>query len=926
MPRSIALVLATLALWCAAAGAQENTDCLYCHEDQDLVVERGGKEFSGYVDQAVLDATVHALLNCVDCHTDLAGAELPHDWDVQPVDCSACHEDEGARHAASIHGQALAAGDAMAPSCADCHGHHDVLSPADPASPTAIMNIPATCGQCHKEGSPVSRTHDIDQDDPLGNYSQSIHGKGLYDKGLRVTAVCTSCHTSHDILPHEDPRSTINVDNVAATCTTCHAQIERVHRKVINGRLWEDEPHKIPSCVDCHEPHKVRQAYYPSGMANRDCMTCHAAQSLSMERDGETVSLYVNEGEYSVSVHAGTACAQCHTDVSPSLERPCATSTSVVDCSVCHADAVTNWQGGSHGALAAEGDHDAPTCLDCHGKHAVLKHTDPASPSFPRNVPALCSRCHAEGKVAAERIEGAGAQAVGLYMESIHGKGLSDSGLLVTATCSSCHGAHEVLPSKDPRSRVSRANVADTCGTCHYGIEERFRASIHWAGPESDRDDLPTCKDCHSSHSIVRTDVEAFRFSIMRECGECHREQADSFYDTFHGKASLLGEPNSAKCSDCHGTHEILPASNQASRLADGNVIATCGTCHSGSHRQFTGYLAHATHNDPERWPWLYWTYWAMTALLVGTMSMALAHTLLFCVRLVLDRKDWRAHQAAIRRGEGDLRIYRRFDRYQRMMHLLMVISFLTLAATGMLLKFSYTPWAKALAGGLGGFVTTGTLHRLAAMLLVGVFIWHVRSALRAKREQQLTWAQVVTAPNSILFNWGDWSEAKATIAWFFGRGKRPRFGRFIYWEKFDYFAVFWGVVIIGLTGLSLWFPEMATLVLPGWTLNVATIVHGDEALLAVAFIFTVHFFNANLRPDKFPMDPVIFTGRMTVEELKYERPAEYQHLVDSGALEGRIVEPLPRAAERSARVFGSAALLVGLTLIGLIIHALLTA
>jgi len=136
--------------------------------------------------------------------------------------------------------------------------------------------------------------------------------------------------------------------------------------------------------------------------------------------------------------------------------------------------------------------------------------------------------------------------------------------------------------------------------------------------------------------------------------------------------------------------------------------------------------------------------------------------------------------------------------------------------------------------------------------------------------------------------------------------------------------AVFWGVAVIGATGLVLWFPEIATYLLPGAAINIATIVHGDEALLAVVFIFTIHFFNSNLRPDKFPMDPVMFTGRITVEELKADKPREYEALVAKGELEKHLVDPFPKAVVHGFKVFGMTMLTIGLTLIGLIIYALL--
>ena len=170
--------------------------------------------------------------------------------------------------------------------------------------------------------------------------------------------------------------------------------------------------------------------------------------------------------------------------------------------------------------------------------------------------------------------------------------------------------------------------------------------------------------------------------------------------------------------------------------------------------------------------------------------------------------------------------------------------------------------------------------------------------------------------------NWNDLKEAIQTLKWFIGMGQRPDYGRWTYWEKFDYFAVFWGVAIIGGTGLILWFPEFFTYFLPGWIINIATIIHSDEALLATGFIFTVHFFNTHFRPDKFPMDTVIFTGRVPLEELKLDRPKEYKELVESGELESKMVSPLPEVVVRGFKIFGWTALTIGIILVILIIWA----
>jgi cytochrome b subunit of formate dehydrogenase len=880
---------------------------------------------SVFVAEKAYAASVHSDMACVDCHSDLDPTKRRHSTrrDLELVDCSGCHRPEAGAHKRSLHGAAAKRGDPMAPVCADCHGTHDILSASDSNAPTAVMNVPRLCGNCHREGSPVSRTHEISQENILENYSMSIHGEGLFRQGLTVTAVCTSCHTAHNIRSHTDARSSIHADNVAATCTACHGQIEQVHRKVIEGHLWIEDPGKIPTCADCHAPHEIRRVFYPDGLANKDCLTCHSQLDLTMIRDGISVSLYIDEQLFNSSEHAGTACAQCHTDVTVSKERACETVQSAVDCSICHAEQVTEYQGSTHGTLYAQNDPDAPSCQDCHAKHATLGKDGPVSPTYPRNVPMLCGRCHRIGEQAAKRIEAEVEDIVGSYEDSVHGRGLIMSGLVVTATCADCHGAHSELPPEDPRALINPQNIAGTCGVCHHGIEEEYRTSIHFTDDPAVEEEHPTCEDCHASHTISRIDKPGFRTLVMEQCGRCHTEQAETFFDTFHGKVSRLGGEGVAKCYDCHGTHGILPPTEPASMLSRDNVVETCGQCHEGSHRQFAGYLTHATHHDSDRYPYLFWSFWGMTALLVGTLSFALLHSLAWVTRLWLSRDQWQAHKAATRSNRKE-KVYQRFTLLQRSMNVVMMLSFFTLALTGMALKFSYMTWAQAVSRFLGGFDSMGFQHRFGAVMLLIVAIVHLWDVTRRKRAMRQTWLQVITGPDSIIFNRRDLREFVQSIKWFFGLGPRPDYGRYTYWEKFDYFAVTWGIAIIGTTGLVLWFPELFTHIVPGWAVNVATIVHSDEALLAVGFIFTIHFFNTHFRPDKFPMDPVIFTGQIPVDELKYDKPGEYEAMVESGELEQHLQDPYPAGKERGLKIFGAAALAFGLILLSLIVYTML--
>jgi cytochrome b subunit of formate dehydrogenase len=469
---------------------------------------------------------------------------------------------------------------------------------------------------------------------------------------------------------------------------------------------------------------------------------------------------------------------------------------------------------------------------------------------------------------------------------------------------------------------INPQNIAGTCGVCHHGIEEEFRTSIHWTDDPDAEEEYPTCEDCHASHTISRVDQPGFRTRMMEQCGRCHTEQAETFFDTFHGKVSRLGGEGVAKCHDCHGTHDILPPTEPGSRLSRDNVVETCGQCHEGSHRRFAGYLTHATHHDRDRYPYLFWSFWGMTALLIGTLTFALLHTLAWVVRLLLNRDEWKAHKALVR--NKDQKFYRRFSRLQRTMHIVMMLSFFMLALTGMALKFSYMSWAQVTSRVLGGFDSMGFLHRVGAVVLIGVFIVHVLDVLRHKKATGQTWLQIIRGPNSIIFNGRDLKEFIQSIKWFFGLGPRPNYGRYTYWEKFDYFAVAWGVAIIGATGLVLWFPEWFTYLVPGWAVNVATIIHSDEALLAVGFIFSIHFFNTHFRPDKFPMDTVIFSGRVSLEELKFDKPGEYEAMLESGELEKHLVKAFPAAKDRGVRIFGFLALTFGLVLLGLIVYTML--
>jgi cytochrome b subunit of formate dehydrogenase len=263
---------------------------------------------------------------------------------------------------------------------------------------------------------------------------------------------------------------------------------------------------------------------------------------------------------------------------------------------------------------------------------------------------------------------------------------------------------------------------------------------------------------------------------------------------------------------------------------------------------------------------------------------------------------------------------YWRFNLLHRISHVVLIVSFLGLAATGMPLRFAEADWAVDFSHTVGGFDAVLSFHKFFAVTLTLVFVVHIGYViwlLVVKRQKGVLWGPTSMTPQP-----RDVRELIQHIKWFLGRGPRPEFGRFSYWEKFDYLAVFWGMMAIGLTGYVMWFSELAARVLPGWVFSVSLLVHSEEALLAAWFIFVIHFFNSHLRPEKFPMDDVIFTGRETLEELEEGRPAEYSRLADDKMLAASHSDPPPLWLSNTARIFGWGAMLVGFLLLGLTLYS----
>jgi len=674
-------------------------------------------------------------------------------------------------------------------------------------------------------------------------------------------------------------------------------------------------------------------------VANATCLECHTASPEPVATvAGQLRFDGVRTEPFARSVHGSLDCVDCHVGIE-SADHP--TPLPPPQCASCHEDAAKQYDHSIHGVSHAMGSSGAATCTSCHGAHEIVpvKHAD--SPVFKLNLPKTCAQCHSnEGLTDEYRIKFP--QAASHYMESIHGRALLQMGLIVAPSCNDCHGVHDIKRSVDRGSHTHHTRIADTCGQCHVGVEETYAKSVHGKLLAQGDGKGPVCSDCHSAHEIEKPSNAHFKAGSDATCGKCHEDRLTHYRDTYHGKAMALGRPNVASdvaaCYDCHGHHDVLPVSDPTSRLSKENIVATCATCHPGANAGFAQYQPHANPLDGENYPALNKVFLFMTSLLIGVFAFFGVHTLFWLFRSIYlylhDSKKFREAKVS---AQVDDENYTRFTPFDRMLHLMVVTSFLLLVITGMPLKFYYTDWAKVMFDMLGGAEVARALHHFGAIVTFAYFflhlsdlalsLWRRRRAIRDPETGRVSLKRIVAAmfgPESMLPSMQDWRDFVAHQKWFFGKGPRPQFDRWTYWEKFDYLAVFWGIFAIGVSGLIMWFPIFFAQFMPGWMINIALVVHSDEALLAAGFIFTFHFFNTHFRIEKFPMDTVIFSGKMSKTELIHERKRWYDRLVAEGRLEAHRVKGDDWEGRKNiAKAMGFLFFGLGLVLLGLIVYAM---
>lgn len=822
---------------------------------------------------------------CLDCHSisDMENEEgksvfVDHEEIMGSVhagfECLDCHDQEGADFEDIPHFEEYQP--------IDCNSCHELVGATWMEYFYKMLEgktedeIPG-CKECHgthaaqKELS-MKLVCDRCHEDEAAAYRQSYHFK-KYPEDHRKYPICTTCHDAHFKSKKEVMSITEYKQEIVDICSECHQRDIETYVHSRHFHEMEGGNPRAPVCTSCHEKHDIRKPSDPESKVH--------------------------------ALNISSVCNECHPGHAESLHRQPGT------------------------------DPDAISCASCHTGH----QTDMASINqaiFKEGgIVNRCNVCHSAERHAKEGLA--------------HGEIMLMEPDGTEANCTECHIYHWNLPGLDNEAVKHRRTE---CVNCHAQEQREYKASIHGQARAQGILEAPTCTDCHGEVDIKKADVQFDAEGVIELCSGCHSDKdkmlkfqinpyvVEGYKETYHGKLFETGteQVEFAVCTNCHGSHTIQPPEDPTSNVSRAHIVETCRKCHPRANDNFVSYLVHPIQPSEAELEyglqlaredarltgivpdtveqvgtasggWQTFNTWvtrAMTLLLVAVLGAFGFHTILWFQRGIRPR---------VTKKEAH---YSRIDGFHRFLHVLVNISFLTLAFTGLPQSYAHTELAKWMFQNVMSLQTAQLLHYIAAVITGFYFVAHL--VYLAFKVKKIGWRKLLTGPNTLSFRKKDLTDFWEHFKWFFGKGPHPKFDRWTYWEKFDYFAVFWGVFVIGLSGLLRWKEEFFGSLLGGGVITLADTVHKEEALLATAFIFIVHFFNTHLRARKFPMDVSIYTGRIGEAEFKEERPLEYARLKQDGELQKRQKKPLGLVLSIISYMWGTVALLTGFFLLFLII------
>lgn len=644
--------------------------------------------------------------------------------------------------------------------------------------------------------------------------------------------------------------------------------------------------HGSLACQDCHTT--IKDFPHPPNIPKVQCATCHDDEAKS----------------FPASVHAAlgdSACATCHGSVH---ELTTTENLAPAKCAECHADEVKQFGESIHGLAAKKGDPDAPKCMSCHGGvHAVKASSDPDSTVARKNLGDTCAKCHSNPAFLSRHMIPL-AHPVESYKQSVHGRAVA-AGNEKAADCNSCHGNHDIYPARDERSRVNHWKVADTCAQCHQEIGREYKESVHGVAVKAGVRDAPVCTDCHGEHLIFEpsnpsSPVNAANVS-SQTCGRCHSDarlaqrydlpadRVPSYADSYHGLALEGGKLTAANCASCHGVHAIYRSNDPRSTINAANLPKTCGQCHKGvSEAKFTIGPIHVRTSTGPNHPVVRYIRWMYLVLIPVTLGFMLLHNLLDLLNKLVRRKP--------RRESDEVAV--RMNIWFRIAHWGIMVSFPTLVVTGFALKYPDSWWAKPILMWESSAGVRGGLHRTAAVVMICAALFHFIHLTLKKKDRAFVWAMIPTIRDA--------TDMLDVLLYNLGLSKKePKFGKFNYAEKMEYWAFMWGTMVMALSGFLLWFNNFTLRHFPKWITDAATAVHWYEALLATFAILIWHFYLVIFDPNVYPMDTAWLDGKIPADHYRHTRPAYYRELVQRGLVQAPEDEEQSEELEKTPEPAG---------------------
>ncbi len=586
-----------------------NTDiCFSCHEDKDLTMEKNGKKVSVFVNPDVYKKSVHSIAECEDCHENYNPDELPHSKTKKEINCIGCHEKTKSL-SGNVHEKVK---------CYECHGKHDIKPGKEFAKDEA-----KSCLSCHKNKN-------------IQHFSESIHAKN--------NVTCEGCHgKGHEI-------KKISKNEVSATCGKCHGEHEKNFNNSIHMTVLKKGNKEAPTCTDCHGSHKIIRGKI--SVESQACLNCHLDEK---KFPGDQLGSAKFVQHYKTSIHASVekeglleaaGCVDCHGNhMIQNQDNPKASTSRaklMETCGKCHKETVEHFKKSKHGQELTKGNEKAPTCTDCHGEHDIQSTL--LSNDFTKlNLTDKCLTCHKNGKIPHKNFKGE-EELISGYQNSVHYLALKN-GNFDAPTCYQCHGAHEMESTENPDSRISKKNIATTCGQsgCHVNQLNDYTGSIHQIGVSKDNKDAPTCNNCHGNHGIVTKNLdnklEKSR-DLVKLCSNCHSsvelvkrndlptQVTETYSESFHGLATRGGSKEAANCESCHGNHNVRPSTDSLSTINKKNLPQTCGKCHPGATEVLFTKKIHLT-NLEEDSPIVFWTSRFYMFMIFGLIGFMLLHNIL---------------------------------------------------------------------------------------------------------------------------------------------------------------------------------------------------------------------------------------------------------------------------------------------------------